>query len=984
MRINKIFISALFISGAAFAQTNKNLKPTTTQERWQGYEHRLTLKDKSILKNLEFRSVGPTSMSGRITDIDANPNNPAEFYAAFASGGLWYTNNAGTTFTPLFDNEAVMSIGDIAVDWKSGTVYVGTGEANSSRSSYSGMGIYKTTNKGKSWENLGLKDTQHIGRIIINPNNANEVWVAAVGHLYSTNPERGIFKTTDGGKTWKKTLFSGENTGGIDLQINTKNPKEVYAAMWERTRKAWDFVGNGTQTGIYKSTDGGEKWTLITTQNSGFPFGKGNGRIGIAVSPSHPEIVYAILDNQATRPKTSGEKAAAKVLDKSRMSKISKEEFMDLDEKDINAYLDEEQFPDKYTAKQLKELLKQNKIKVQNIYNYTHNGNDDLFDIQIEGAEVYRSDNGGKNWRKTHDKNLDGLFYTYGYYFSPIWVSPTNPDKVLIGGVPIVISENGGQSFKDINEDNVHADHHALWISPKDDNFMINGNDGGINVTYDNGKNWKHLNPIAVGQFYDVDYDTAKPYNVYGGLQDNGVWYGPSNYKVNQTVGSFSGGDPFKFLLGGDGMQARVDWRDNETLYTGFQFGNYFKINKKTGERKYLEMPREIGEPALRFNWEAPFNISRHNQDILYFAAQNVYRSINKGNTWERISGDLTRNLPQGNVPFSTLTNIEESPKKFGLLYAGSDDGLVHISKNGGSSWQKIMDKPGLWVSQIAPSKYQEGRVYVTLNGYREDHFAPYLFVSDDYGKTWNSLSKDLPVEAVNVVREDPVNEDLLYIGTDHGVYVSLDRGQSFMSANNETLPQVAVHDLRVHHLENELIVGTHGRSIYIADVKPLQKMTPENRNKNLMILSDIKEIRYNKNWGKAGNNFNDIKEPEYAVKFYNKSAGNAVMNIYNDKDVLLKSVYKNVPAGFNSITYNYNVDAKNAELLKSTKADSGNYYLTPGKYKFEICISGSCEKKDVEVKENKPKSRREVPQGEMTPGEFKQWRKEVGYKKTL
>lgn len=983
MNLNRVFIAALFISGAAFSQTNKNLKPTTSQERWQGYEQRLKLKQNSILQNLEFRSVGPTAMSGRITDIDANPDKPSEFYAAFASGGLWYTNNAGTTFTPVFDNEAVMSIGDIAVDWKSGTIYVGTGEANSSRSSYSGMGIYKSTNGGKTWENLGLKDSQHIGRIIINPNNVNEVWVAAVGHLYSPNSERGIFKTVDGGKTWKKTLYNGENTGGIDLQINPKNPKEVYAAMWERNRKAWNFVGNGTQTGIYKSTDGGEKWTLLTTQNSGFPTGKDNGRIGIAVSPSNPDIIYAILDNQATRPKSAGEKAVSKVLDKARMKKISKEEFMDLDEKDINAYLDDEQFPDRYTAKQLKELLKQNKIKVQDIYNYTHNGNDDLFDIQIEGAEVYRSDNGGKNWRKTHDKNLDGLFYTYGYYFSPVWVSPTNPDKVVIGGVPIVISENGGKSFKDINEDNVHADHHALWINPKDDNFMINGNDGGINVTYDSGKNWKHLNPIAVGQFYDVDYDTAKPYNVYGGLQDNGVWYGPSTSKVNQTASSTSG-EQFKFLLGGDGMQARVDWRDNETVYTGFQFGNYFRINKKTNERKYLEMPREIGEPALRFNWEAPFNISRHNQDILYFGAQNVYRSMNKGNTWERISGDLTRNLPQGNVPFSTLTNIEESPKKFGLLYAGSDDGLVHISKDGGASWQKIMDKQGLWVAQIAPSKYQEGRVYVTLNGYREDHFAPYLFVSEDYGKSWKSLSSNLPAEAINVVREDPVNEDLLYVGTDHGVYVSLDRGQSFMSANNETLPQVAVHDLRIHHIENELIVGTHGRSIYIADVKPLQKMTPENRNKNVMILSDIKEIRYNKNWGKSSNNFNEIKEPEYVVKFYNKSAGNAVLNVYTDKDVLLKSVSKDVPAGFNSITYNYNIDAKNADLLKSTKADSGNYYLTPGKYKIEICINGNCEKKDVEVKELKPKTRREVPQGTMSPGEFKQWRRDVGYKKTL
>ncbi len=983
MKIYKLLIPFLFLaSGIMFAQKQTPIKPTSAQERWNGFEQRQKLKEKSIL-NLEFRNVGPTGVSGRVTDIDANPNNPNEFYVSFASGGVWHTNNAGTTFSPIFDNEAVITIGDIAVDWKTKTIYVGTGESNSSRSSYAGMGVYKSSDQGKSWENIGLKDSHHIGRIILNPDNPNELWVASVGHLYSPNSERGIFKTSDGGKTWRKTLYKGETVGGIELQINPKNSKELYAGLWDRSRKAWDFKGSGTASGIYKSTDGGENWTLLTTQNSGFPYGEGNGRIGIAVYPENPDILYAVIDNWAKRPATKGEQAVKKVLDKARMKTISREEFMDLDEKDINAYLDDERFPDEYTAKKLKELLREKKITTQDIFNYTHNGNDDLFDIQIEGAEVYRSDDAGKTWRKTHDKNLDGMFYTYGYYFSTIWVSPTNPDKVVVAGVPVIISEDGGKTFKNINKDNVHADHHALWIDPKNDNFMINGNDGGINVTYDSGKSWKHLNPIPVSQFYDVDYDLAKPYNVYGGMQDNGVWYGPSTNRFNPEDGMFFGGDNFKFLMGGDGMQTRIDWRDNETLYTGFQFGNYFRVNTKTKERKYLEMPREIGEAALRFNWEAPFNISRHNQDMLYFGAQSVYRSMDKGDSWQKISGDLTINLPQGNVPFSTLSTLEESPKKFGLLYAGSDDGLVHISKDGGSSWQKIMDKSGLWISQIAPSKYSESRVYVTVNGYREDHFAPYLFVSENFGKTWLPLGKDLPHEPINVVREDPVNESILYVGTDNGLYISLDRGQTFASANNETLPQVSVHDLRIHHVENELIVGTHGRSIYIADVKNLQKLTAENLAKNL-ILHDLREIRFNRNWGRQSANYNPIKEPEYVVRFYNKNAGNATLNLYTDKDVKVYSTSKNVGAGNNSFTYNYAVNPANADLLKSTKADSGNYYLTAGKYKFEVCINGSCEKKDVEVKEFKPKTRREVPQGETSPGEFKQWRREAGYKKTL
>lgn len=976
-------LSAQVAAQKKYPQTNNSVKPTTAQTRWNSAEKRDNLLAKSLVKNLEFRNIGPTSVSGRITDVEVNPENPEEFYAAYASGGLWYTDNAGSTFTPVFDHQAVMTIGDIAVDWKSGTVWVGTGESNSSRSSYAGMGIYKSSDKGKTWQNTGLRDSHHIGRIIINPNNANEVWVAAVGHLYSTNTERGVFKTTDGGTTWSKVLYLDPETGAIDLQLNPKNPNELYAAMWNRTRKAWNFNGNGATSGIYKTTDGGQKWQLISGEASGFPTGAGNGRIGLAVYPQNPEILYAIIDNWDKRPASEGDVTTKKTLDAARIKNISREEFMDLDENELNQYLTDAGFPEQYTAKKLKQLIQQNKIRIQDVYNYTHNGNNDLFENQIHGAEVYRSDNGGTTWRKTHTKDLDGLFYTYGYYFAQIWVSPKNPDKLYVGGVPIVRSDDGGKTFKDINADNVHSDHHALWINPKNDKIIINGNDGGLNMSYDSGRSWRKLNPIPVSQLYDVDYDLAKPYNVYAGMQDNGVWYGPSTNKFNSQDGMFYGGDNFKYLMGGDGMQTRVDWRDNETLYTGFQFGNYFRINKKTGERKFLEMPREIGEPALRFNWEAPFNISRHGQDILYFGGQYVFRSMDKGDTWTKISPDLTRNLPQGNVPFSTLTTIEESPMRFGLLYAGTDDGLIHVSKDGGYTWQKIMDRPGLWVSQIVPSKYSENRVYATLTGYREDHFSPYVYLSEDFGKTWRLIGNDLPAEPVNVIREDPANQDLLYVGTDNGVYLSLDRGKSFMSANNRWLPNVAVHDLKIHHTENELIVGTHGRSVYIADVKPLQQLTPENLAKNLIIFS-LNDIKFNKNWGKSTSNFTNIKEPEYLIQFYSKNEGVATLNIYDVKGTLLNTLKQQADAGLNSFRYNYQIDAKNASAIKSRKADSGNYYLTPGKYTLEICINGTCEKKDVEIKENKPRSRRDVPQGETTPGEMRQWRREVGFQKTL
>lgn len=977
---------ALFAAQAAAQkkqpQIGHTLKPTTAQLRWNSVVQRDKLLDKSLVKNLEFWNIGPTSVSGRITDVEVNPDKPEEFYAAYASGGLWYTDNAGTTFTPVFDHEAVMTIGDIAVDWQSGTIWVGTGESNSSRSSYAGMGVYKSTDKGKTWQNTGLKDSHHIGRIIINPTNPDEVWVAAMGHLYSSNTERGVFKTTDGGRNWSKVLYLDPDTGAIDLQINPKNPNELYAATWNRIRKAWNFVGNGATSGIYKSVDGGKKWQLMSGESSGFPSGAGNGRIGLAIYPQNPEILYAIIDNWDRRPSKT-EDAIKSTLDAARMKNISREEFMDLDENELNDYLTNSGFPEHYTAKKLKQLVQQNKIRVQDIYNYTHNGNNDLFESQIQGAEVYRSDDGGKHWRRTHTKDLDGLFYTYGYYFAQIWVSPKNPDRVYVGGVPIIRSDDGGKTFKDINAENVHADHHSLWINPKNDKILINGNDGGLNMSYDSGKSWRKLNPIPVSQLYDVDYDLAKPYNVYVGMQDNGVWYGPSSNRFNVEDGMFHGGDNFKYLMGGDGMQTRVDWRDNETLYTGFQFGNYFRINKKTGERKFLEMPREIGEPALRFNWEAPFNISRHSQDILYFGGQYVFRSMDKGDNWTKISPDLTRNLPQGNVPFSTLTTVEESPVRFGLLYAGSDDGLLHVSKDGGYTWQKVMDRPGLWVSQVVPSRYAENRVYAALNGYREDHFNSYIYVSEDFGKTWTQIGKELPAEPVNVLREDPKNPDLLYTGTDNGLYISLDRGKSFMSSNNRWLPNVAVHDLKIHHTENELIVGTHGRSVYIADVKPLQQLTAENLAKNLIVF-ELKEIKFSKNWGKSTSNFSPIREPEYTIQYYSKESGTATLNVYDQHGTLLKTATQNADAGLNTFRYNYQVDPNNASAIKSRKADSGNYYLTPGKYALEVCINGSCEKKDVEIKENKPRSRKDVPQGDTTPGEMRMWRKEAGFQKTL
>ena len=976
-----------------------SLQPTTAQERMAGFEQRKKLTEKSLLNKLNFKNIGPTVMSGRVVDIDANPENPAEFYVAYASGGLWKTTNNGQSFVPLFDNEAVMTIGDIAVDWKNNIIWVGTGENNSSRSSYSGIGMYKSLDGGKTWQHLGLEDTQHIGRIMLHPTNPNIAWVAAIGHLYSPNKERGVFKTIDGGKTWKQTLFLNEVTGVIDLKIDPSNANTMYAAAWHRERKAWKFVESGSESGIYKSEDGGETWRLITDAASGFPQGQGNGRIGLAVYLQNTNILYAIVDNQAKRPKKEQDKEETSgKLDKKKMKSITKDEFLALDDALINEYLDDEDFPEKFTAKQLKDLLRADKLTAKEIFLYTHNDNDDLFDIQIVGADVYRSDDAGKTWKRTNTDFLDDMYYTYGYYFGQIWVAPDNADKIVIVGVPVVKSEDGGKTFESLENDNVHGDHHALWFNPKNNNHFILGNDGGINITYDNGKTWFKANTPAVGQFYAVAVDMAKPYQVYGGLQDNGVWTGPSNYK--HDYGWYDSGEyPYKFLLGGDGMQVQVDWRDNNTVYTGFQFGNYFRINKATGEKKYLQIPREMGEEQLRFNWESPILLSRHNQDVLYFGSHKFHRSLDKGDNWQTLSSDLTKGKKDGgNIPYGTLTTIEESPLKFGLLYVGSDDGLVHISQDGGYTWAKIMDNgsnlttnsgANLWVSGIAASKHQIGTLYVSLNAYREDHFKPYLYSSTDFGKTWQQIGLDLPLEPINVVREDPVNQHLIYVGTDHGLYISFDKGQHFMRANGN-MPAVAIHDLMIHPRENELLVGTHGRSLYVADIKPLQALGNE-ISKDLWV-ADLPAINKSFHWGKSENQYTKPKDYQYGISYFVNKATPVSIKIATSSGLVIQTISQNAEAGFNTANFDYSIDAaakeayqtflnqekKDGKAIKLEEAKDKKLYILAGKYKATIEANGKMIEKEFEVKETK-KQGRKYPNPSTSPDELEEWLEEVG-----
>lgn len=959
--ITLLFI--ILITSMTIAQTVNPIKSSNAEERFESYQQRLELQKNSLVKNVELTSIGPTIMSQRITDIEANPEDPTEFYIAFASGGLWKSENNGISFVPLFDNEASMTIGDIAVDWKNGTIIIGTGENNSSRSSYSGTGLYKSSDDGKTWEHIGLGNTHRTGKVLIHPDNPDILIVAALGALYSPNENRGIYKTTDGGTSWKKTLYIDENTGGIDMVMHPGNPDILYSSMWYRTRRAWNLVESGESSGIYKSTDGGENWTLLSTEESGFPFGEGVGRIGLAISETNSDILYALIDNQFTREEEKKEETG---LTKNELRTMSAEQFLLLGDDVINKYLDENGFPKTYDAKTVKEKIKKGEITPEALVFFLEDANSLLFDTPVKGAEVYRSDDAGVTWKRTHEKYLDNVFYTFGYYFGEIYVSPLNPDKIYVLGVPILKSEDGGKTFETLIDANVHVDCHALWINPQRDGHLLLGNDGGLNISYDDGKTWNKANSMPVGQFYTVAIDMAKPYNVYGGLQDNGVWYGSHTYLYSR--GWYDSGEyPYKGLLGGDGMQIQVDTRDNNTVYTGYQFGNYFRINKSSGQPTYITPKHKLGERPYRFNWQTPIHLSVHNQDILYMGSHRFHRSMDKGNTFLTLSGDLTKGGKKGDVPYGTLTMINESPLRFGLIYVGSDDGLVHVSNDAGYTWENI--SAGLpedyWVSRVEASNHDTATVYVSLNGYRWDNYDALIYRSTNYGKTWERIGLNLPSEPVNVIREDNADQDILYVGTDHGLYISLDYGKTFMAFSNN-LPAVAVHDLVIHPRDNDLIVGTHGRSIYLTNLEDIRFMKDSLIDKELYLYKP-KKIYWSDYWGGLGYDWNHAEAPSVEIVYYSNSEGNATISLFAGEDLMLSAVTDDADKGLNYITLSTEIQPDILESYKNyieeleeppaeqlEKRDDGKYYLLPGTYSVIVQSNGNEHKQTLEV--NAPK----------------------------
>jgi hypothetical protein len=644
------------------------------------------------------------------------------------------------------------------------------------------------------------------------------------------------------------------------------------------------------------------------------------------ISRSNPDILYAIHDSQQ-ESKEKKEIKADKISIGSFVN-MSSDELLAMDDELLNAFLKEHDYPEKYTADQVKKEIRMGKYKPRALAEYFGDANDALFDTEILGAEVYRSDDGGGSWQKVNTYNLEGVFFTYGYYFGQIDVDPLNPEIVYIHGVPFLKSKDGGKTFSYADTVvNVHADHHALWINPVNTNHMLLGNDGGLYVTYDQGAHWDHINNTAVGQFYTVNVDMEKPYNVYGGLQDNGVLKGSSRSVPNETA-------YWEKIFGGDGMFVSADPANSQVVYTGFQFGNYYRLDLSKGSQSRITPQHDIGGPPLRFNWRTPVMMSMHNSDILYFASQYVHRSLNQGDDWDVISQDLTQNKAQGNVPFSTIVALVESPLKFELLYVGTDDGKVWVLKGAGNEWQDISRglPEDLWVSSIYPSPHDQATVFVTLNGYRFDHFNTYVYMSKDYGESWQSISGDIEYEAANVIIQDRENPNLLFLGTDHGTYVSLNSGKDWDLL--ATVPNVANYDMIIHPRDQELVIATHGRSMYVTDIKPLQELYPDQLEAPIVAFSPG-AVKHSEKWGEKSYPYAKPFIPILKVPFYTREAGELVVDIINEAGDTVAQLSREAREGFNQLNWDLSYE------VKKGKEKGKVQYLDKGQFKMVFTKDG-------------------------------------------
>jgi photosystem II stability/assembly factor-like uncharacterized protein len=975
--------SLMMFPAIAAAQRAQGAAPATYADREAAWQKHQQLMDTSLTRGLDWRSVGPVVQGGRVADIETVPGEPYTFYVAYSSGGLWKTTNNGVTFEPIFDHESTNIIGDVAVDPSNPeTVWLGTGEPNSSRSSYAGMGIFRSDDGGSTWRQTGLDNSDRVGRVLVDPRDSDRVFVAVLGKLYTPGGERGIYRTADGGTSWSQVLAGDEVTGFVDLVMDPSNPDVLYAAAWQRARRPWEFTEGGPGSAIWKTTDGGETWNRL---DGGFPHGEHVGRIGLSIAESQPQTIYAALDNQEQLPETMWDLGDGAITAK-RLRTMSKQDFLEQDPEEVEDFIRNNDLDSSLTAKKLTRMVENDEITMQELIDEIQDANANLFNTDIRGIEVWRSDDGGGTWRLTHDEPIRQMVYTYGYYFGQIRVSPTDPDRIYILGVPILTSADGGATYESINHPDVHVDHHALWVDPNFSDRLFLGNDGGIDVSYDGGRSWLKLDAQPVGQFYAIAVDDAKPFNIYGGLQDNGSLRGSSRTRWDL-------GERWTEIGGGDGMYVQVDPRDRSTFYAGYQFGFYDRT--EDGKKTRVRPRDKLKEPALRYNWQTPIVLSSHNADILYFGANQLFRSMDRGDRWEAISPDLTRNQNRGDVPFATIATLAESKLSFGLLWVGTDDGYVHVSPDGGVTWNDV--SAGLpadrWVSRVEPSPHVRERAYVTLNGYRDDDSTAYLYRTDDLGQSWTSLAAGLPADALNVVREDPVNPDVLYVGSDRSVYVSLDAGKSWQGIGSG-LPTVPVHDLIVHPRDRELVAGTHGRSAWVIDALPIQELTPDLMGQNAHLFP-VEEVEFKRSWRKRRrpwrHDASAARDPEISLPFWAKSDGSATLEILDDGGRVLRRLEMEADRGVSAFSWdllldadlavsaetdrlgeeqrnaNRDDDSSDGQRAKTPWAESLRLerplFITPGSYKLKLATAGGSSETDLVVEEPEDREPRDKPE---------------------
>jgi photosystem II stability/assembly factor-like uncharacterized protein len=910
----------------------------------RGYEQRLQLKRDSIFGGIAWRNIGPEIQGGRVIDVVAPLDSPDNVYVAFATGGIYRTTDDGITWESIFDDHSAFGIGAMDVSRDGRTLWVGTGEANSQRTSYAGTGVYKSTDSGKTWRHMGLPASHHIGELVIHPRNSNIVYVAVLGNLYSQNPERGLYKTTDGGNTWEHVLKADEYTGAFDVALDPRNPDVVIATMWDRDRRAWNFRESGTGSAVFRSENGGRTWTKVR----GLPEGVDAGRIDVAFAPSNGNIVYAVVDHQGDDEwwLNEDERVPAGRLTARRFLRLNDELLAQLDERTLAEFLNSAT-RNQIRASDVLAQVKSGSLTHAQLTEQIKQRNPGVFEPPVANAVIYRSDDGGRNFRPVSRGDDAG----YQYYFARVVVNPRDANDLITMGLYLLRSSDGGQTWRRIAR-NSHVDYHAIWYDPRNSDKLWVGNDGGIYLSGDGGDTVRHLNNLSVGQATTVGVDNKRPYNVYIGLQDNGTMRGPSNY-----VPGRSSLNAWTSLGGGDGSAIFVDPRNGgDLVYVASQFGGHSAVDQATGQRWSTRPTAPRGDAPARFNWISPLILSPHHPDIVYVGAQRLYRSFNQGRNYQPISPDLTKNVPNGDVPFSTIKDVSESRFRFGLIYVGCDDGNVQVTHDGGRTWDKIpTPQPDKWVSRIVASRHDEATVYAAQSGYRDDDFAPYLFKSTDYGKTWRSIVGNLPAgETINALIEDPARPGVLYVGTDMGVWISYDDGAKWETLHGE-MPHQPVHDLVIQERDNELVAATHSRGVYILPLAQVHEAAAQ-REKDVHVFAIPNVTRGNPGWGFENRPRWDASLPTIPsarVTFFVREPGDVKVRIKGADGNVLKEITVQAVRGLNVIDLGLDlVPPQNAapdrnppttvqQALADPFAARRGQYLERGDYTVEIESGG-------------------------------------------